>query len=298
VPFKDVKIVIENDFGCKIDTIYSSFEEIPVAAASLAQVHKAILKDSGKEVAVKVQFPTLYLQTKYDMLVTKAWVHIIGYTAKKLGNESINFEQLFINFRKSCLKELDFSMEYDNAIKTSENFKNEDMLYIPYFYPKIWCKRVLTMEFIDNAFKIDQADEIMKKYGTSLTQKYVCQTLNDVFVKQIFEHGHVHVDGHPGNILVREHPKHKGRPQVVLLDHGHYMTVDDEFRLKFKNLWYALVTFDITAIKRISYELGINEYYRYLPLLLMYWFVDSKKFLKYGSDLYYDKIGFLLQLLP
>lgn len=132
------------------------------------------------------------------------------------------------------------------------------------------------MEYIDNAYKINQADEITEKYGTILTHKYVCQTLIDIFAQQIFVHGHVHVDGHPGNILVREHPKHKGRPQVVLLDHGHYMTIDDEFRLKFGNLWYALVTFNKPTIKRISYEFGINDYYRYLPLLFTYRTFDSK----------------------
>mmetsp|Transcript_9230 Transcript_9230/g.8162 ORF Transcript_9230/g.8162 Transcript_9230/m.8162 type:complete len:90 (-) Transcript_9230:502-771(-) len=89
------------------------------------------------------------------------------------------------------------------------------------------------MEFIDNAFKIDQVDEILNKFGKGPTQKYVCKSLIDAFAKQIFWFGHVHVDGHPGNILVREHPDHKGRPQVVLLDHGHYITVDEEFRNRF-----------------------------------------------------------------
>lgn len=72
VSFDDIKIVIENDFKCKLEDIYIEFNEQPIAAASLAQVHKAVLREDGRDVAVKVQFPTLFLQTKYDMLVTKA----------------------------------------------------------------------------------------------------------------------------------------------------------------------------------------------------------------------------------
>jgi predicted unusual protein kinase regulating ubiquinone biosynthesis (AarF/ABC1/UbiB family) len=108
LPFNDIKIVIENDFNCKIEDIFSSFDEVPVAAASLAQVHKATLKDCGKEVAVKIQFPSLLLQTKYDMLVTKACIYVVDYTASKLGNEAINFKQLYESFKTSPIKELDF----------------------------------------------------------------------------------------------------------------------------------------------------------------------------------------------
>ena len=94
VPYNDIKIVIENDFNTKIENIYLNFDEKPIAAASLAQVHTAILRENGQKVAVKVQFPTLQLQTKYDMLVTKAWVNIIDFVANLFDSRSINFKQL------------------------------------------------------------------------------------------------------------------------------------------------------------------------------------------------------------
>ena len=162
VPFYDIKIVIENDFKTKLENIFSSFDEKSIAAASLAQVHAAVLRENNQKVAVKVQFPTLQLQTKYDMLVTKACVHIIDYIANLFDNRSINFKQLYENFRVSRLKELDFEMEYENGWATKQNFIDDDRIYIPTFYKDYSWKRVLTMEFIENTIKIDNAKEILK----------------------------------------------------------------------------------------------------------------------------------------
>lgn len=266
-------------------------------------------KKTSQPVAVKVQFPTLQLQTKYDMIVTKTTVKVINFVASNMGNESINFLQLFQNFRDSRIKELDFTLEHKNGNDTKKNFEGYDRLYVPEYLSDPQ-KRVLIMEFIDDAHKINQVDEILARFGKDPTQEYVCRSLIHIFAKMIFTHGVVHVDGHPGNILVREHPQHPGRPQVVLLDHGHYIRVDDEFRQKFCKLWYAMVTFNRSKIKKISYEFGVNEYYRYLPLIFTYRTIDSKKplgesfrrdekqLLKATNDLNLDNIGFLLQKLP
>lgn len=129
--------------------------------------------------------------------------------------------------------ELDFDLELQNGAQTAKNFSDDDRIYIPKFYKEFSGPRMITMEFISNAYRIDDIEKIVKKYGRKMTDEYVCKSLIDIFGKQIFLYGLIHVDGHPGNILVREHPDHKGRPQIALLDHGHYCSIDDEFRLKF-----------------------------------------------------------------
>ena len=96
------------------------------------------------------------------------------------------------------------------------------------------------MEYINNAFKISQADEIKQKYKEKDVVG-IAETMIDVFSKMIFITGHIHADAHPGNILIREHPDFKGeKPQVVIIDHGLYCTLSDEFISQFRELWFAM----------------------------------------------------------
>jgi aarF domain-containing kinase len=122
----------------------------------------------------------------------------------------------------------------------------------------------------------------------------------------IFNHGHVHCDAHPGNILIRPNPENPKRPQVVLLDHGFYCDLPDTFRLDFCKLWYSMVTMDYATVKEISSRLGIGEYFRYLPLLFTYRTINATKplgapvskeevqFLKGKDEVNFEKISFLL----
>ena len=79
----------------------------------------------------------------------------------------------------------------------------------------------------------------------------------------IFTYGHIHCDAHPGNILIRKHPNNPSKPQLILLDHGFYRDIPNDFRKKFSVLWKSLVSFDANTTKRISYELGVGEFYKY-----------------------------------
>lgn len=310
VPFEDIKIVVEHDFQWKLEDIYESFDQKPIAAASLAQVHRAVLKKNKQPVAVKLQFPTLGLQTKYDMKVATFWVKIIDKVALFLNFKGVNLHKLYNDFQESRYTELDFELELENGVRTTTNFSDDDRIYVPKFYREYSGKRWITMEFIDNAYRIDDIDRIKTKYGVENTNKFVCQALIDIFAKQIFLYGLVHADGHPGNILVREHPNIPGRPQIVLLDHGHYWDVDDKFRLKFCNLWYYLCTFNYDKVKEIAAEFGITTHYKYLPLIFTYRTMNSKKslgermtseeikMLKKNDDLNLENIGYLVQKLP
>jgi aarF domain-containing kinase len=158
------------------------------------------------------------------------------------------------------------------------------------------------MEFVEGC-KINEIEELKKRFGKP---QLASEILIDVFAKMIFNYGHVHCDAHPGNILVREHPTKKGKPQIVLLDHGFYCDLSEEFRLNFSNMWYAMVTMNYFKLREVSTKMGIGEYYRYLPLLFTYRTINAKKplggtvskeevtFLKGNDEVNFEKISYLL----
>ena len=122
------------------------------------------------------------------------------------------------HFEKSLLQELDFKQEVKNAERTADNFKHHDYLYIPKPMVLKCTYRTIIMEFVEGD-RIDDLETLKRKYGSA---KETGDLLVKIFAKMIFEHGHVHCDAHPGNILVRPHPKNSKKPQIVLIDHGFY----------------------------------------------------------------------------
>eukprot|EP01017_Pseudomicrothorax_dubius_P035189 TRINITY_DN4896_c0_g2_i4.p1 TRINITY_DN4896_c0_g2~~TRINITY_DN4896_c0_g2_i4.p1 ORF type:complete len:243 (-),score=27.66 TRINITY_DN4896_c0_g2_i4:135-863(-) len=162
------------------------------------------------------------------------------------------------------------------------------------------------MEFVQG-FKVDDREGI-ERYGLSSVE--VAKTLIDIFGKMLFIDGHVHCDAHPGNILIRRLPQDEKRAQIVLLDHGFYRSLSDEFRKRFCEMWVSLVTFDNRRLKRVCAELGIGDQYKFLPLVFLNRTRASRK--KLGDSLTYqewrslheddvlsfERINGLLQSLP
>ena len=105
-------------------------------------------------------------------------------------------------------------------------FKDYDDLYLPKMYTMESSKRTIMMEFVEGT-KIDNVKKLKEEYGDPMRATSI---LSDIFARMIFMHGHVHCDAHPGNIFVRPNPKDKKRPQIVLIDHGFYCSIDEGFR--------------------------------------------------------------------
>lgn len=301
--FDEIKVVLETDlpgFFNQIDQI----DHDAMAAASLAQVHKAKLK-SGEVVAVKIQYPFLASQTIGDFKVIRQLTKLCNFALKVYDHDDIDLLKLWTTFAEMCTKETDFMFEMDNAELTRAQFKGDSKVHIPSFHPDLCCKRVLTMEFVSGV-KISDIEQL-KAEGVNFAE--LSDMLVSTFAKMIFETGHVHCDPHPGNILVRRDPK-GNRPQIVLLDHGFYREMSPEFCLLFSDMWRALVKLDYRRVKDLSDQLGIGEYYRYLPLVLTYRTVASNKpigqlltkeekhSLRVANDITFEKISRLLQLLP
>ena len=299
--YEVIKTVLENDMPGVLEQ-FQSFDKVAIAAASLAQVHRAQLK-TGEVVAVKIQYPFLAAQTSTDFVVLKLLTHVCNWLLRMNDFQDVDLLKIWGTFKDMCIQEVDFLHEKYNSEKTKKIFEGDDSIHVPMVYGELSCSRVLTMEFVKGVKVSD--NEGIEQMG--FDTKEVAKMIINAFGKMIFIEGHVHCDPHPGNILIREF---NGKPQVILLDHGFYRYIPDEFRIDFCNLWHALVELDYETVKRIAEKMGLGDYYRYLPMILTFRTMDSKKplgevisqeerkQLHAGNMITFEKITQLMQRLP
>ncbi|KAI8421629.1 hypothetical protein MSG28_009634 [Choristoneura fumiferana] len=215
--------VIKEDLNEDPNNLFSEFDTEPLGTASLAQVHRAKLKD-GTEVAVKVQHHFVRKNIQIDI----TWMELVLKAMAKIFPE-FQMQWLIDETRKNIMKELDFLQEGRNAEKVAKMFTNYSWLRVPKIFWDYSTERVLVMEY---KHKIDKAD--------------LCRKLGDLYSHMIFISGFVHSDPHPGNILVRKDPGAKD-VTVFLLDHGLYA------------LWLSIIYRDREEMRVHSEALGIRK---------------------------------------
>jgi len=239
VDFEEIRIVIEQELKTKIEDLFLEIDPVPLASASIAQVHRAVLK-SGEKVAVKVQKPNVENKVNADLEIL---TYLAGFSDRlKIFSEGISFSELVAEFKKNLMREIDFLYESINAIKFRENFKEQEGIYIPKVFPTYSTRKVLVMELIE---------------GTRLTrindchiEGLDCQLLAErgalAVLKMIFEDGFFHADPHPGNIMVKEPDG-----ELVFLDFGMVGAIDSETRESIVKILLAALQKD--ASRMVSY---------------------------------------------
>lgn len=255
--YSDVCRVIEEELGKHPDELFDFFEKEPIASASLAQVHVAYEKESGRKLAVKVQHRGLRETSSGDLFALCSAVSAIEYLF-----EDFTWGWIADEIAPHLPLELDFANEGKNAERAAK-YINESGLncVVPKIYWDNSSKRVLCMEF-EEGFKASDLGA-MKKAG--LKKSDVAKLVASVFNSQVFLSNFVHCDPHPANVLIREKD---GRPQMVLVDHGLYKQIDDEFRIKYAKLWQSLMLADLDGIKNSCSDLGVDEMYTLLAAIL------------------------------
>ncbi|OUZ99089.1 UbiB domain [Macleaya cordata] len=252
--------VFKKELGAMPEEIFDEFNPVPIASASLAQVHNARTRD-GQRVAVKVQHTHMTDTAAADYATVELIVNTLNWFFP-----SFDYRWLVDEMRDSLPKELNFLFEAKNSEKCLDNFRRlsphlSDYVYAPRVYWNLTTSKLLTMEFIDGA-QINDVKEIQRR---GIRPSDVAKLVSQAFAEMIYRHGFVHCDPHAANLLVRPMPSGKRsilgkrKPQLVLLDHGLYKELDVSTRTNYAALWKALVFADARAIKENSVKLGAGE---------------------------------------
>ncbi|XP_028803763.1 putative ABC1 protein At2g40090 isoform X2 [Neltuma alba] len=252
--------VFKKELGETPDTVFSEFDPVPIASASLAQVHVARTHD-GQKVAVKVQHTHMTDTAAAD----RATVEFVVNTLHRVF-PSFDYRWLVDEIQESLPKELDFLIEAKNSEKCLENFRKfsphiANYIYAPKVYWNLSTSKLLTMEFMDGA----QISDVKTIRRLGIHPHEVSILVTQTFAEMMFKHGFVHCDPHAANLLVRPLPSSKmnimgkRKPQLILLDHGLYKELDFHTRTNYASLWKALVFADAKAIKEYSAKLGAGE---------------------------------------
>ncbi|MCK4966367.1 ubiquinone biosynthesis protein UbiB [bacterium] len=243
VPFSDVKSIIEKEFEKSINEIFSHFEEQPLAAASIAQAHKAVLKN-GKSVAVKVKRPHIDLIIENDINILYDLARLI----EKSIPESRQYDPVGIvdEFTKNLRKELDFQHEGRNAELFKKNFDKDPTVFVPQIYWDISTSCVLTMDMI-KGIKISDID---KHKDVRLDKKQTAVNGAHAILKQIFEFGFFHADPHPGNLFVLENNV------IAPVDYGMMGHIDDDTMEQIYIIVVGVVKKDVNKIIKGLSEMG------------------------------------------
>ncbi len=193
-PYSDVREIIKDETGKFPEEIFAVFEEKPIAAASIGQVHRARLKD-GADVVVKVQRPRIRKTIEIDLEIM---LHLSGLMERHLEELQVIRPSLIVEeFARALEEEIDYTVELSHIERFARLFEGDDTVHVPRVYREISTERILTMENIRGIKGADINTLKAENYDLSL----LAQRGADLIMKQIFVFGFFHGDPHPGNIF-------------------------------------------------------------------------------------------------
>lgn len=231
-PFKEIKHIIENELKEPLYQKFHSFDEKPIASASISQVHIAVL-NSGEKVAVKIQRPKIKEKILDDLQRLEAILNFIKFFFPKKVNRA-NLLNGFQEFKRYTIQELNFINEGEIIERFRKNFKDWDDVTFPGVYFDYSTEKILTMDWISGL----RLKEAIQKLTNKDKEKLAIR-LAEMELKMFISDGLFHADLHPGNIFFKEDGS------IALLDFGMYGELTPEERNRFVLYWLAVVENDV-----------------------------------------------------
>lgn len=252
--YESIEEMYLKDMGHALTDDFEEFSRVPLGAASLAQVHTAVLRDSHQRVAVKVQHPALEQWAPLDLALTK-----FTFRTLKRAFPEYDLEWLSNELDSSLPQELDFRQEGSNALFARKYF--EEKTKFPLIIPNVISsnKRILIMDQVSGA-RIDNLEYLDSHF---ISRDEVSATLARIFNTMIFAPGApLHCDPHGGNIAIRHNPRRRYpyNFDIILYDHGLYRIPDNKLRSDYAKLWLAVIDGDEENMRKYSYQVaGITD---------------------------------------
>lgn len=241
--FEEVRRIIEEDLGAPVEELFREFEVRPIAAASIAQVHGAVLRN-GENVVVKVQRPNIKEIIETDIDIMRFIAELMERYLEEA--EFFNPRGIVEEFSKTIRKELNFREEARNLNRFRRNFEGHKYIYIPRLYPEYLTDRIIVMERI-HGVRIDNVQEIQR---LGFDRSHIARIGMDAYFKMIFEDGFFHGDPHPGNIFIMP----DGR--IGLVDFGIVGYLTPELMENLAQAFISLVKQDFDSLIEQYIDLG------------------------------------------
>jgi ubiquinone biosynthesis protein len=244
-PFADVERVIREDLGQPIERLFLEFDEVPLASASIGQVHRAVLPNQ-RHVAVKVQRPNAPATIESDIQLLDQAARLVVERVRAL--DFVDTRELVEEFARSIRQELDYRLEARNAETFHHNFAGHPHVAVPRVYWSYTRARVLTLEYLEG---VQLADLELDAWPLEQRRR-LAYLIAEAWMTMIFRHGFFHGDPHPANILVL------GPERIGLVDFGLAGRLTDRDLSTLTRLFIDAINENVEALPKRLAELGVR----------------------------------------